>query len=82
MVAKQAGEVRLAVAKVVLKVVAAIFEHVVVFVLDLPARARGGEQSGDIFGGDLPVRDKTAARKGSADGFSQIHALFRADAIH
>ena len=48
----------MAVAEVVFEVIALGLEGVVVFVLDLPAGATGGDDAGDIFIGDLEVGDE------------------------
>jgi hypothetical protein len=51
----------LAVAEVVLQRIALGFERVVVFVLDFPACATGGDEGGDILVGDRPVGDEGVA---------------------
>jgi len=58
---QQAGEMLLAVTEVVFQVIAPVLEHVVVFVLDLPARPPGGHQPGHVVGADDPVGDEGVA---------------------
>ena len=56
---EQRGEMFLAVAEVMLQMIALGFERVVVFVLDLPACAAGGDEGGGVLVGDRPVGDES-----------------------
>ena len=57
---QQRGKVLFPMAEVVLQVVALGLECVVVLVLDLPSAPCGGDDTGDIFIVDPPVRDPGA----------------------
>ena len=54
---QQRGQVLLAVSEIVFEMIALRFEHVVVFVFDLPTRAPGGDPPGHGVRRELPVGD-------------------------
>lgn len=65
---QEAGEMLFAVTEVVFQMIAPVFEHVVVFVFNLPARPAGSHQPGHVVGAEEPVGDVTVAVKHRALG--------------